>query len=189
MKLATDHTANDAQRLSRWVARARGGDIKAFEYLVSQQQSLVRSYLAKRTDYRADVDDLAQESFVLAWQKLATLHDDAAFSGWVLSIAQNLLRNHHRKHARLAPTEPDLLAQLLDEQQQQHPDEQEAELSLLRQCLLKLDHPAQKTLRLYYREGYSLQELREAMDVAHSTLTMRLNRYRKKLRDCINRGH
>ncbi|WP_049721008.1 RNA polymerase sigma factor [Gilvimarinus polysaccharolyticus] len=189
MKLANVTVNSDSQHLKHWVELARSGEIKAFEWVVKHQQNSVRTYLAKRTDYSRDVDDLTQETFVLAWQKLAELEEVDAFNGWLFAIAKNLLRNHHRKLARLSPTEPDLVTQLLDQVSSEMDDREEsAELTLLRQCLLKLDHQAQQTLRLYYHEGYSLQELRETTGVAHSTLTMRLSRYRTKLRDCINRG-
>lgn len=189
MKLAKlQHSTTDAQCLIHWVRRARNGDIGAYESLVRHEQDRILSFLAARTEYSQDVDDLAQETFVLAWQKLKSLDDAAAFSGWLLAIAKNLLRNHHRKHARLSLAEPDQIAQWLEQKLSEENEGEEVRLSRLRQCLLKLDHLAQKTLRLYYREGYSLQEIRESMGIGHSTLTMRLNRYRKKLRECINRG-
>lgn len=189
MGLASITKQRDADRVISWVDQARRGDVQAFEWLVRHYQDRLRSYLAQRTDHSRDVDDLAQETFVVAWRKLHSLEEPAAFSGWLVTIAKNLLRNHQRKQARVEPTEPEHLAQLLDRDPEDGSDlEDEATLSVLRQCLLKLSHEAQRTIRLYYGEGYSLHELRDALGIRHSTLTMRLNRYRQKLRACINRG-
>ncbi|WP_027330219.1 RNA polymerase sigma factor [Marinimicrobium agarilyticum] len=189
MNLANITDRREADNVMRWVDQARRGDVRAFERVVRHYQDRLRSYLAQRTDYSRDVDDLAQETFVVAWRKLHTLEEPSAFSGWLFTIAKNLLCNHQRKQARVEPTEPEHLAQMLDREPEDGSDEGvEATLSLLRQCLLKLSHEAQRTIRLYYREGYSLRELRDALGVRHSTLTMRLNRYRQNLRECINRG-
>lgn len=189
MKLAQANKESELENLAHWVRRARAGDIAAFESIVRHQQDRLRAFLARRTDYSRDVDDLAQDTFVLAWQKLHELDDPVALSGWLYSIAKNLLRNHHRKYARLTLAEPDELGEWLDQQPVEDSlgDANEMRLSLLQQCLLKLNHEAQRTLRLYYRDGYSLQELQNLLGIRHSTLTMRLNRYRQKLRECLQK--
>lgn len=71
------------------VARVRlGNDRRAFEQLVRRHQGMVRAQLRRllRGDH-AMADDLAQETFLLAWRKLGTFRGDARFSTWLYRIA------------------------------------------------------------------------------------------------------
>lgn len=71
------------------VTRIRlNGDRRAFEQLVRRHQGMVRAQLRRllRGD-EAAADDLAQETFVLAWRKLDQFRGDARFSTWLYRIA------------------------------------------------------------------------------------------------------
>jgi RNA polymerase sigma-70 factor (ECF subfamily) len=78
--------------------RARAGDRAAFETLLRRHARRVfaRLYVATRGDaHRAD--DLVQETFVRAWQRLADLHEPAKFVGWVEQIADHALIDAARR--------------------------------------------------------------------------------------------
>ena len=79
------------------------GDHNAFGELVRRHQSPVRAFLTRMT--RGDshlADDLAQETFLKAWQKLYTFRGDAKFSTWLFGIAFNEFRGAARKRKELA---------------------------------------------------------------------------------------
>jgi len=84
-------TDGDAEaRLDRaLVLRARlGADQQAFSQLVRRHQGMVRAQLRRLVrDDDALADDLAQETFVLAWRKLDQFRGDARFSTWLYRIA------------------------------------------------------------------------------------------------------
>ena len=71
------------------VLRARlGADQQAFSQLVRRHQGMVRAQLRRLVrDEDALADDLAQETFVLAWRKLDQFRGDARFSTWLYRIA------------------------------------------------------------------------------------------------------
>ena len=69
------------------VARAKGGDDDAFAALYRRYRPLVRGVLLARLS-PADADDVAQEVFVTAHKKLATLRDDGAIGAWLCTIAR-----------------------------------------------------------------------------------------------------
>jgi RNA polymerase sigma factor (sigma-70 family) len=78
-------------------------DHNAFGELVRRHQSPVRAFLARMT--RGDshlADDLAQETFLKAWQKLQTFRGDAKFSTWLFGIAFNEFRGAARRRKDLA---------------------------------------------------------------------------------------
>lgn len=64
------------------VALAAGGDDAAFTELVRRRQPSLRSLLLRLTREPALADDLAQQAFIVAWQKLPQLRLPGAFAGW-----------------------------------------------------------------------------------------------------------
>jgi RNA polymerase sigma-70 factor (ECF subfamily) len=93
-------SAGEARIDRALVARALlADDARAFEQLVRRHQGMVRAQL--RRLLRGDVmaaDDLAQETFMLAWQKLAQFRGEARFSTWLYRIAYScFLQTSRRK--------------------------------------------------------------------------------------------
>jgi RNA polymerase sigma factor (sigma-70 family) len=79
----------DARIDAALVERAvRDGDPRVFEMLVRRHQGLVRAQLRKLLgDDPATADDLAQETFELAWRKLAQFRNESRFASWLYRIA------------------------------------------------------------------------------------------------------
>ena len=74
-------------------------DRQAFSLLVLRHQSKVRTVLRRLAKGDAALaDDLAQETFVLAWRKLASFRFEARFSTWLYRIAFNAWQSEARKH-------------------------------------------------------------------------------------------
>lgn len=77
----------DAELIARTLV---GDDRRAFAELVRRHQSAVRSCLRKLTaGNHALADDLAQETFMLAWRNLGSFRQEARFSTWLFRIATN----------------------------------------------------------------------------------------------------
>ncbi len=81
------------------IAAVQRGETEKFRLIVREYGLLVRGYLAARLPHQDDADDLAQEVFLIAFEKLASC-DPPRFAGWLLGIARNQLRNHWRARAR-----------------------------------------------------------------------------------------
>lgn len=84
------------------IARVRLHDDRgAFEQLVRRHQGMVRAQLRRLAHGdAATADDLAQETFLLAWRKLDQFRGDATFSTWLYRIAYSCFLQAHRKAAR-----------------------------------------------------------------------------------------
>ncbi|MDJ0749095.1 MAG: RNA polymerase sigma factor [Woeseiaceae bacterium] len=80
------------------VARAKLGNREAIEALFRAYQDDVYrfAYALARWD-TARAQDLAQETFLTAFERLRSLRDDSSFKSWLLGIAYNLNRNQRRK--------------------------------------------------------------------------------------------
>lgn len=70
-------------------ARARDGDSQAFVELVRRHQDRVFRFLLRLTGSRDDAMDLAQDTFMKAWQAMPRWRPDAQFGTWLLQIARN----------------------------------------------------------------------------------------------------
>jgi RNA polymerase sigma-70 factor (ECF subfamily) len=93
-----DPSAAEAVAAASCLALARAGDLGAFEKLVRLHQSRVRSQLRRLT--RGDhalADDLAQDTFVQAWQHLGEFRGEARLSTWLHRIALNRWLQHARR--------------------------------------------------------------------------------------------
>jgi RNA polymerase sigma factor (sigma-70 family) len=93
-----DETERAEAAIAAWLALARGGDRTAFEQLVRTHQSRVRLQLRRLA--RGDValaDDLAQETFVQAWQHLREFRGDARLATWLHRIALTRFLQHARR--------------------------------------------------------------------------------------------
>ena len=89
------------------VRAARAGNRDAFDELYRRHWRLVRAILLSRLP-APDAEDLAQEVFLAAWEKLSDLRDEDGFGGWVAAIARNRAASHVRSRPRSVPLPDDL---------------------------------------------------------------------------------
>lgn len=88
--------AGQAAEDARLVRAARQGDEVAFASLYQRYARMIHGVLLSRAS-RADVEDLVQDVFLSAWNRLAGLRDPAAFGGWLATIARNRATDFHRQ--------------------------------------------------------------------------------------------
>ena len=75
-------------------------DQQAFTLLVERYQSQVRNYLRQLTRDAALADDLAQETFIRAWEKMDSISSGGRFSAWLMKVAHNMFLRSYRKSKR-----------------------------------------------------------------------------------------
>jgi len=87
--------------------KALEGDIKAFQRLFSAFQPQLKSYLYRLLTDRYDTDDLTHDTFVRAFDKIATFKGQSSFKTWVFQIATNLAYAYLNKKKRWLPDAQD----------------------------------------------------------------------------------
>jgi RNA polymerase sigma-70 factor (ECF subfamily) len=85
------------------ILKAQNGDIRAFHQEFSKFQGQLKSYLYRLITDRNDVEDIAQETFVKAFEKIDTFKGKSSFKTWVFTITTNLTRDLIRKRKRWPP--------------------------------------------------------------------------------------
>jgi RNA polymerase sigma-70 factor (ECF subfamily) len=163
------------------VRAARRGDRIAFDMLVDRY---ARAVLSRQVAWTKDVtaaEDLAQETFLRAWQGLGRLKDPKAFGSWLLSIGgyvgQEWLRrklSDQRVRATLGPPPPRPL-------REPGPD-----LPLAR-AVADLAPEVQHLLALRHDRGLSCEEISRELGRPLGTVTKTLSRAYLELRERLDR--
>lgn len=86
------------------VARAQHGDQQAFGLLVSKYQRKLARLLSRLIRDPAEVEDVAQETFIKAYRALGNFRGDSAFYTWLYRIGINTAKNYLVSQGRRAPT-------------------------------------------------------------------------------------
>lgn len=162
------------------------GDRNAFAHLVRQYQSLICSLAYSACGNLSRSEDLAQETFVTAWQKLESLRDHDRFKSWLCGIARNLINQSIRQEKR-NPIAASCSLGSIAESPSSNPSPVEnairaEEESLVWQSLERIPETYREPLVLFYRENQSILRVAQAMDLTPDTVKQRLSRGRKLLK-------
>jgi RNA polymerase sigma-70 factor (ECF subfamily) len=156
------------------------GDQNAFGELVRRYQSPVRAFLARMT--RGDVhlaDDLAQETFLKAWQKLQTYRGGARFSTWLFGIAFNEFRMASRRRKELALEDVDELSAAPEEPAAARDSHLRLDLT---EALKLLNSNERAAVVLCCQNGLSHEEAAQVLDCPLGTVKTNILRGKEKLR-------
>jgi RNA polymerase sigma-70 factor (ECF subfamily) len=155
-------------------------DHNAFGELVRRHQSPVRAFLTRMT--RGDshlADDLAQETFLKAWQKLQSYRGGSRFSTWLFGIACNELRMAGRRRKELALEDVDESPPELEEP----PAAANSNLRLdLTEALKLLNSSERAAVILCCQNGLSHEEAAQVLDCPLGTVKTNILRGKEKMR-------
>ena len=169
------------------VTAARAGDTEAFGELVRRYERNIRACLVIRLKNPHDAEDLAQDTFITAFQKLEDFDTKLPLGPWLRGIAFNLLRNYQKKNRPIAVGAETELAGLIDAKiSERYAPLQESNLfSILDDCMEKLDPAARQLLHRRYHDDAAVRDIAAESQRNHSTVTMQLHRLRAALAECI----
>ncbi len=161
------------------VRAARDGDEAAFQHLYARYRGAVRAVVLTQVGW-PDADDLTQDVFVLAWQRLDQLRDPARFGPWLLRCARNRCSDHHRraKHVRVTSSDHEVRVSM--------PPRSEA-LEVLA-AIQRMPESYRETLVMRLVEGMSGQEIAEQTGLTHRSVRVNLHRGFKLLRESLGEG-
>jgi len=129
-----------------------------------------------------DVEDLAQEVFVIAHRRSASFDATRRPEPWLYGIARNVLRDHRRRAMqREVPTAEGAFAHL------RAPAPADADVELLRRALAMLAEPLQDVLVMCDLGELTVLEAAAALEVPEGTIKDRLRRARAELRSAVDR--
>jgi len=159
------------------VRRTLRGHRDAFSLLVERHQELVFAVAYGIVAHAADAEDVTQEAFLTAFDKLPSLREPAKFRAWLLTIARNRCADVVVKRRREAPLEdPDTTEAPAGDTLA------DAELrALLRERIERLPAEHREILLLHYYADLKTREIAVHLEISHEAAKKRLQRARDLL--------
>ena len=177
------------------VILAKGGDLAAFEALVSQHEDRVYSLALRILRHDQDAQDVTQQTFLNAMEGLPQFRGESSFGTWLLRIATYAALKILRKQRGLDTVSLDE-ATTEDEGSIPHPEyiadwrespeqlvERNETRKLIDEALNELDDKHRLVFLLRDVEGLSIQETADALGLRESNVKVRLLRARLQLRE------
>jgi len=139
------------------------------------------------------VDDVAQEAFIVAYNRLSEFDKERDFGAWLRGIARNLVINERRKDARRKRILSDNLTDVLlsttsvpEEEAEELGDRGLAKMNALKECISTLPEKSLGMLRARYEEDHSAQDIAEEFEMKPPAVRKALERVRTALRKCMD---
>jgi RNA polymerase sigma-70 factor (ECF subfamily) len=172
------------------VAKAAAGDRSAFERLYREHVNRVFSLCARMVTDRTRAEELTQDVFVRAWEKLHLFRGESAFGTWLHRLTVNVVLNARKTEGRQRSRfdEPDEEAGGIDALpgivgMPLAP----GDLLDLERAVEKLPPGARRVFVLHDVEGYKHEEIAEMLGVTSGATKAQLHRARMLLREALNR--
>ena len=179
---------------TRLVAEALAGSHSAFERIVQRYQRPVISLIARVLGDRADralAEDLAQETFVKAYLKLAAFDTSRRLSSWLFRIAHNTAIDALRRRSKLVTVPADDAADAAESVAAAplaDPVETEALGRALDVALMQLRPEYRVAVMLRYEEGLAFEDIGQVLSVPEATARSYVHRARKQLAAHLTAG-
>ena len=159
-------------------------DADAFGELVRRHQSQVRNFLRKLTRDFVLADDLAQDAFLHAWDKLHTFRGQGTFIGWLLKVAYTTFLQSKRKSSRYGEILQELGHEATARGSRQ--TEQSTEITDLDRFLAVLTEEERAVMILSYACGLSHREIGDAANLPVGTVKSIIFRGKEKIRESFD---
>ena len=175
----------DAQLVNQFLT----GDENAFTRLVKKYQKSVHALAWRKVDDFHTAEELTQDTFLKAYQKLSTLKNPNQFAGWLYVIADRLCIDWHRKQKpSMESLETTSGEEIEESSYHRYEDEQREEASAehrqrhIRSLLEKLPESERTVVTLHYLGEMTYRAISEFLGVSPNTVKSRLQRARNRLR-------
>ncbi len=167
-----------------YIEAVRKGNIQAFSVLVEKYRKMVYTLALKLLKRPEDAEEMAQDTFIKAFQKLDSYERKSKFSTWLYSITYNACISELRKRRIDFKSLDDQRISDQDEMKmhdfysESKKEDQEKYLNL---ALSKLPEDDQVLVTLYYYEDQSMDEISEITGLTVSNIKVKIYRARKRM--------
>lgn len=167
------------------IASIKRGNSYAFEILVNQYKNMVFSICVKVCEDFHLAEEVAQDSFLKAYQQIHRFKGESKFSSWLYRIAINTSYNKIRQRRHHDEINPDNLEMASDDLGGFEVLALEDQKKYINLALAQLDKMDALVVSLFYLEEQSIDELATITSLSKSNVKVKLYRARKKLREIL----
>lgn len=176
-------------QIKKLIEAMEKGDNKAFEKLYQETSKTVYFICLSLLGNEQDAQDIMQEVYITAFNKVSQLQDKEKFKPWINQIAVNKCKNQLVKNTPMPMDPEDFASMPLEQGEIFLPEEyiidkekRKIIMDIMRSCLSDIQY---KTVILFYFNGLSVNEIAEIMECNTGTVTNRLCVARGKLKQGI----
>ncbi|PQB05962.1 RNA polymerase subunit sigma [Aureitalea marina] len=132
----------------------------------------------------AEAEDVMQESFLTAFQKLDTYKGEASFGAWLKRIVVNNSIAQFRKAQRISTVSDENIPLAADEANDglDAEDYAQVQVSQLMETMNELHHSYRQILSLHFVEGFDYEEICQIMDISYANCRTMISRAKESLR-------
>lgn len=164
------------------VLQAQAGDLVAFEKLYARYNDRICRYLSRMVGNDGVGCELAQDTFIKAWEALRKLRDPSSFKSWLYRIATNLAYTHiqQEKQRKFIPWKEG--HQELSDLIMDGPEQRVEETELLRHALVRIAPMYRACLVLYVIEELPQRQIADILKMKESSVSQYVSRGKEALR-------
>jgi RNA polymerase sigma factor (sigma-70 family) len=160
------------------------GDTSSFGKLVERYQDFVFTIAYRIMKVREEAEEVAQDSFIKAYESLNSFRGESKFSSWLYSIAYRKALDALRKNKKYKASEiiDDITeGEVSGIEDALHYLEDEERKKAIQDCILKLAEDEATIITLYYFQDQSVREISTITGLSEDNIKVKLYRSRKKL--------
>ena len=168
------------------------GDRELFVEQVREHHAGLRGFVRALGVDPLWVDDVAQEAFIVAYNRLDEYDHERDFGAWLRGIARNRVINERRKNARRKRILSDNLTDVLvstssvaEEEEREIGDNGLARMKALKECIATLPEKSLQMMRSRYEDDLSARDIAERYGMKPPAVRKALERVRASLRKCM----
>src|SRR5882672_3851373 len=182
----------DAHRMKDVIQKVLKGDRDAYRAVVRECGPSIRAFLAAHLSHADAVDDLAQETFIAAFENLGRFDLSADVGSWLKGIARNKLLMHLRRRYQhgeaLEKLKTEAVEKVLEETCRLQEGDGAQTVDQLRHCLEKLPPRLLSVVRARYFERERVTSIASKLGTTATAISSLLFRGRKELELCLGRS-
>ncbi len=172
----------DNRTVAELVRAAQAGDRDAFGELFERYRSGIVALAMRRVRNADEAEELAQDVFIQAMQKIDQLRVPEAFGGWLRRIVHRMAINRVTRTRNALPCDPETLeATCLADDSPEVAAEDREQAEAIRDSIDRLGALDQQTLKAFYLQSKTLIEMSDEFDAPVGTIKRRLHVARKRL--------
>jgi RNA polymerase sigma-70 factor (ECF subfamily) len=161
--------------------RAKGGDLFAFEQILSFYEKAIYNYCLRVLKNSQNASDVTQETFIKVYLHRKNIDPEKNIKTWIFTIATNttydFLRSKKRKNETSLDEENETISSL------QTYYVQEGLVSDVDRALMQINSEYAKALLLFYQQGFAYQEIADILEIPINTVKTHIARGKEQLKE------
>ncbi len=169
----------DDQQLEQIIALVKQGNLQEFNRIIEGYQKQLFHYIYCIVNSIQDAEDIVQDTFLTALNKIHQYRSDTKFSAWIYRIARNISYNHMKKRRRVLLFDHMELTTMIEERDAAGAKENDLQYRM-QQVFQRMSFQEKNILVLRIYEEKSYEEIAYIMKISQSTCRKKYERARKK---------